>query len=235
MKRYRISDQYPVKSKRLLLTPLNAKELEAEEVRETDELLRGALSEMRRNVEQNPEEALWYTAWRITLKKSGEALGLIGFHGMPVNKTLELGINIFTEHRGNGYAQEAISALCNWSYGSTEAYFIGMLADEQNEVANHVLEKLKFYRVESPVDGMIAWELERPASSWLSFYFCIGLALGLSLGASFFGNQLTGMTIGMAAGLALGVSLDAQDRAARKRENPPKKLDATPDQPKKNK
>ena len=230
MKRYRISDQAPVKSKRLLLTPLNAKELAAEEERETDELLRGALSEMRRNVEENPEEALWYTAWRITPKKSGEALGLIGFHGMPVNKTLELGVNIFPEHRGNGYGQEAIAALCNWSYGSTEAYYVGMLADEQNVAANHVLEKLKFYRVESPVHGMIAWELERPASSWLTFYLCIGLALGLSLGASFFGSQTTGMIIGMAAGLALGASMDAQDRAARKRENPPKKLETESDQ-----
>ena len=226
MKRYRICDQKPVKSKSLILTPLDATELAAEEARETDELLRGALAEMRRKAEENPEEALWYTAWRITPKKSGEALGLIGFHGMPVNKTLELGVNIFPQHRGNGYGQEAIAALCNWSYGSTEAYFVGTLADEKNDVENHVLEKLKFYRVESPVDGMLAWELERPASSWLSFYLCIGLALGLSFGTAFFGNQLTGLIIGIAAGLALGASLDAQDRAARKRENPPKKLDA---------
>ena len=229
MKRYRICDQKPVKSKRLVLTPLDATELAAEEARETDELLRGALAEMRRNVEENPEEALWYTGWRVSLKKSGVAVGLVGFHGTPANKTLELGFNIFPEHRGNDYGQEAIEALCNWSYGSTEAYFIGTLADENNQATNHVLEKLKFYRVESPVDGMIAWELERPASSWLSFYLCIGLALGLSFGTAFFGNQLTGMVIGMAAGLALGASMDSQDRAARKRDNPPKKLESASD------
>ena len=229
MKRYRICDQSPVKSKRLLLTPLNATELATEEARETDDLMRGAISEMRRNVEENPEEALWYTAWRVSLKKGGEAIGLVGFHGMPVNKTLELGFNIFPEYRGNGYAQEAIQALCNWSYGSTEAYFVGTLADEKNDAANHVLAKLKFYRVESPVDGMIAWELERPASAWISIYLCIGLALGLSLGTSFFGNQLTGLIIGIAAGIALGASLDSQDRAARKRENPPKKLESASD------
>ncbi|MEN6635918.1 MAG: GNAT family N-acetyltransferase [Clostridiaceae bacterium] len=225
MKRYRISDQNPIKTKRLLLTPLNAKELEAEEARETDDLLRGALVEMRNNVLSDPENALWYTGWRVSLKKEGTPVGVLGFHGAPVNKTVELGFNIYPSQRGNGYGQEAIEALCNWSYGSSEGYFVSSLVDEKNDAANHVLEKLKFYRVESPVDGAIAWEQERPASAWISIYLCIGLALGMSLGSSFFGNQLTGLTIGLAAGVALGASMDAQDRAARKRENPTKKLD----------
>lgn len=229
MKRYRISDQNPIKTKRLLLTPLSAIELETEEAREKDELLRGALVEMRRNVLEFPEDALWHTGWRVSLKKEGTPVGVLGFHGAPVNKTVELGFNIFPDQRGNGYGQEAIEALCNWAFGSAEGYFISAIVDEKNDVANHVLEKLKFYRVESPVDGAIAWELERTASAWISIYLCIGLALGLSLGESFFGNQLTGLTIGLAAGLALGASMDAQDRAARKRENPPKKLDEPKD------
>ena len=229
MKRYRISDQNPIKTKRLLLTPLSAIELETEEAREKDELLRGALVEMRRNVLEFPEDALWHTGWRVSLKKEGTPVGVLGFHGAPVNKTVELGFNIFPDQRGNGYGQEAIEALCNWAFGSAEGYFISAIVDEKNDVANHVLGKLKFYRVESPVDGAIAWELERTASAWISIYLCIGLALGLSLGESFFGNQLTGLTIGLAAGLALGASMDAQDRAARKRENPPKKLDEPKD------
>ncbi|MDD4311395.1 MAG: GNAT family N-acetyltransferase [Eubacteriales bacterium] len=225
MKRYRIIDQKQIKTKQLLLTPLNADELAQEEARESDELLRGGIVEMRRNVLEHPEDALWYTGWRISLKKDGTNVGLLGFHGLPTNKTVELGLNIYPDSRGYGYGQEAIEALCNWAFGSTEGYFISVLADEKNEALNCVLKKLKFYRVESPVEGAFAWELERPASAWISFYLCIGLCLGLALGSSFFGSQLTGLTIGLAAGLALGATMDAQDRAARKRENPPVRID----------
>ena len=54
----------------------------------------------------------------------------------------------------------------------------------------------------------------------------LALAIGLALGSSFFGSQALGMTIGMAAGIALGATMDSQDRAARKREHEPRKLDA---------
>ncbi|MEA4913815.1 MAG: GNAT family N-acetyltransferase [Christensenella sp.] len=231
MKRYRISDQNLIKTKRLLLTPLSANELAQEESRESDDLLRGAIVEMRKNVLEHAEDALWYTGWRVSLKKEGTVVGLLGFHGVPVNKTIELGFNIYPDYRGQGFGQEAIRALCDWAFGSTEGYFVSVLADEKNEALNHVLEKLKFYRVESPVEGVFAWELERPASAWISFYLSIGLCLGLALGSSFFDSQLTGLTIGLAAGIALGAAMDAQDRAARKRENPPAKIDLVKEKP----
>ncbi|MPM73187.1 hypothetical protein SDC9_120163 [bioreactor metagenome] len=69
------------------------------------------------------------------------------------------------------------------------------------------------------------WELERPASAWMAVYMSIGLGLGLALGSGFFGNMISGMAVGLSAGLALGVALDSQDRAARKRDNAPKRLD----------
>ena len=47
-----------------------------------------------------------------------------------------------------------------------------------------------------------------------------------------FQNMAIGLAIGIGAGLALGSGLDAQDRAARKRANAPKKLD-TPTEEKK--
>ena len=233
MKRYRIIDQKQIKTKQLLLTPLDAAELAQEEARESDELLRGAILEMRKSVLEHPEDALWYTGWRVSLKKENTTIGLLGFHGVPTNKTVELGFHIYPDYRGQGYGQEAVQAICNWAFGSVKGYFINALADEKNDALNHMLEKLKFYRVESPVDGALAWELERPASSWISFYLSIGLCLGLALGKSFFGSQLTGMTIGLAAGIALGAAMDSQDRAARKRENPPIKIESLTEKPKK--
>lgn len=225
MRHYRINDQNPIKTKRLILTPLTAKAIAALEPEEPNELLRGALAQMRKNVAEHHDLALWHTGWQITLKKSGEAVGLLGFHGTASDQTVELGYEIRQQHRGNGYCEEAVKALCDWAFGCEGVYFISVLAGEDNAPSNHILEKLKFYRVESPVAGMNAWEMERPASAWISVYLCIGLAIGLSFGQSLFQNMAIGLAIGVGAGIALGAGLDAQDRAARKREHPPKKLD----------
>ena len=232
MRHFRISDQNPIKTKRLLLTPLNAKQLAALEAEEKDELLRGALGEMRKNVTDYYDLALWHTGWQISLRNGGQVVGLLGFHGVAVNQTVELGYEIREEFRGNGYGEEACKALCDWAFGCEGVYFISALAAEDNTASNHILEKLKFYRVQSPVSGMNAWELERPASAWMSIYMCFGLAIGLTFGQTLFQNMAIGLAIGIGAGLALGSGLDAQDRAARKRENAPKKLDAPEEQKK---
>ncbi len=232
MRHFRISDQNPIKTKRLLLTPLNAKQLAALEAEEKDELLRGALGEMRKNVTDYYDLALWHTGWQISLRNGGQVVGLLGFHGVAVNQTVELGYEIREEFRGNGYGEEACKALCDWAFGCEGVYFISALAAEDNTASNHILEKLKFYRVQSPVSGMNAWEMERPASAWMSIYMCFGLAIGLTFGQTLFQNMAIGLAIGIGAGLALGSGLDAQDRAARKRENAPKKLDAPEEQKK---
>ena len=234
MRHYRISDQNPIKTKRLLLTPLNAKQLAKLEAEETNELLRGALGEMRKNVTDYHDLALWHTGWQISLRNGGQIVGLLGFHGIAVDQTVEIGYEIREAFRGNGYGEEAVKALCDWVFGCEGVYFISALAAEDNAASNHILDKLKFYRVESPVSGMNAWELERPASAWMAVYMCFGVALGVSFGQTLFQNMAIGLAIGIGAGLALGSGLDAQDRAARKRDNAPKKLD-TPTEEKKTK
>lgn len=225
MRHYRINDQNPLKTKRLILTPLNVKQLSALEEQEQDPLLCGAIAEMRNNSAENYDQALWYTGWQITLRNGGQAVGLLGFHGTAEDRTVELGYNVKQEHRGNGYCEEAIKALCDWAFTSEGVYFISVLADETNGSSNHILEKLKFYRVESPVIGANAWELERPASAWISVYMSFGVALGLMFGQMLFSNIAIGLAIGIGAGLSLGSGLDAQDRANRKRDHAPKKLD----------
>ena len=225
MYHYRISDQTPLKTKRLIITPMNEKQIDAMLQRVTDDLIRGVLNEMRRGVSEHPVQALWYTGWEITLRQTGESVGIIGFQGVQTDKTVELGYTIFDAYCTNGYTQEAIQSLCDWAFGREDVYFVQVLANEENEDANHILETLKFYRIESPVEGQVRWELERPASAWMAIYMSIGLSIGLALGSSFYDNMMLGMVIGMGAGLALGVSLDSQDRAARKRDVAPKKLD----------
>jgi ribosomal-protein-alanine N-acetyltransferase len=226
MKRYRINEQQPLKTKRLLLTPMNEAELSEYLEHTADGFTRSAFAEMRRCVVGYPDQALWYTSWRVSLRGTGEPVGYLGFHGMPEDKTVRLGFEVLEQHRGNGYAGEAVKALCDWAFSRENAYFIQVMADESNAAANHVLEVLKFYRIESPIEGQCFWELERPASAWMAVYLSLGLCLGLALGGSVFDSQTLGISIGMCTGLALGLTMDSQDRTARKREKEPKKLDA---------
>lgn len=204
---------------------MTAKELTAYEAQQQDLSLCGSLANMRRMVEENTDQALWHTAWNITLRQTGETIGLLAFQGAPADQTVELVFEVLAAYRGNGYAQEAISSLTDWALGRDSVYFVRVFTDEASEDCNHILKKLEFYRIESPVQGKQCWELERTQTAWISVYLSIGLALGLALGSGVFGNQMTGMTVGMSAGLALGAYMDAQDRKARKREQEPIKLD----------
>jgi len=225
MKHYRLIDQNPMKTKRLLLTPMNAAELAERAESAENEPLRDAYLEMRRRVTADSDQALWNTSWRMTLRETGETLGYLGFHGAPQDKTLELGYDIPEANRTDGFATEATKALCDWAFRQENAYFIRVMTAGENTASQNILRELKFYRVESPAEGQSCWELERPASGWMAIYLCIGLSVGLALGSSLYSSQIMGMVIGMCAGLALGISLDSQDRAARKREKEPKKLD----------
>ena len=225
MKHYRLSDQTPLKTKTMLLTPMSEKELTARIEGLEDELLQDAYTEMRRRVVAYPDQALWHTSWRMSLRENGETVGYLGFHGVARDKTVELGYDVLPQHRNNGYATEATKALVEWAFGQESVYFIHAMADEANATSNHILESLKFYRVESSVEGQVLWEIERPASAWMAIYMCIGLGAGMALGTGIYGNMTLGMLIGMSAGLALGVSLDSQDRAARKRNVEPKPID----------
>ncbi|MBA4348318.1 MAG: hypothetical protein C0413_05675 [Clostridiales bacterium] len=151
MRHYRISDQNPIKTKRLIITPLTAKQLSVLEAQEEDELLRGALVEMRKNVMDDHGYALWYTGWQVSLRNGGTPIGLLGFHGPTNDQTVELNYEIKEEYRGNGYCQEAVKALTNWAFGCDGVYFISVLSAKDNGASNHILEQLKYYRVESPV------------------------------------------------------------------------------------
>ena len=225
MKHYRLNEQNPIKTKRLLLTPLNEKELAQRIAEEPDELVRSAYNEMRRCVFAYPDQALWHTYWRITLRETKQTVGYFGFLGEPKDQTVELGFDLPEEFRGEGYASEATKALCDWAFLKENVYFIRVMTAQENTVSGQMLRELKFYRIESPIEGREYWELERPASAWIAVYLCFGLSIGLALGSSFFGSQALGTVIGMAAGLVLGATMDSQDRAARKRVNEPKKLD----------
>ena len=215
--------QKPIPTKRLSLVPMTADELADAIDAQTDAHLKAAYTEMRRCVLEYPAQALWHTAWRMVHKETGETVGDLGFQGVPVDKTVEIGYGVLEAFRKQGYAAEAVHARIDWACTQPDVYYARAITDEGNLASERVLEKLKFQRILThPAaavleDGQTLWELEKPASSWMAIYMCLGLGCGGAIGSAL--NSYTiGMSIGLALGVALGVSLDGQDRERRKRE-----------------
>ena len=114
----------------------------------------------------DPSVAPWLL--RAMVRRSDRAMvGYVNFHGPPgVNDTMtagavELGWTVFPEHRRNGYATEAASALMDWAartYGITR--FISSTTPE-NAASLRVHEKLGFARTGEVVDGEVIFSLAR--------------------------------------------------------------------------
>jgi hypothetical protein len=85
--------------------------------------------------------------------------------------------------------------------------------EPDNAASQRVLEKLGFTPAGEGREGP-RFEMEKPKTSWISIYMCLGLSVGLSLGAAM-KNMGTAMSIGLCIGLALGVALDEQDKKKR--------------------
>lgn len=74
---------------------------------------------------KHPCNYLWYTNWQIILKSENKSIGSACFMKEPdEDGIVEVGYEISLEYRNNGYATEAIRALCNWalSLPSSESY-----------------------------------------------------------------------------------------------------------------
>ena len=65
----------PLKTKKLLITPMTDEELGEKIAREKEAHMSAALREMLDGCRQHPQDRDWYTGWRITLQTTGEEMG----------------------------------------------------------------------------------------------------------------------------------------------------------------
>lgn len=206
-----------IKTKRLILSPMTTEQLEVLIEKTEDDVLKAAYSEMLNGVQNHAGKEKWYTNWTISLKESGIIIGGICFKGEPnQSKTVEIGYGINDEYQGKGFATEAIKAIMEWAFSQNDCYYIQAQTDENNIASQRVLEKNEFKKLGDGTEGLL-WELEKPQSSWMSLYMCIGLSLGLCFGQMLYENSYLGMPIGMMIGVAIGAGLDAQDKKNRKK------------------
>ena len=202
-----------LKTKRLIIAPMSDTELHNLIDQTADESLKQAYGEMLAGCESHPDERLWYTAWKICLKESGEEIGSAGFKGAQTNGAVELGYGINSGFEGNGCAAEAARALIDWTFSQENVFFIEAETAPDNAASMRVLEKLNFRPDGEGTEGP-RFLLEKPASAWMPVYMCIGMSVGMCFGVSFDKIAL-GMCIGMPIGLCIGLSLDAADEKKR--------------------
>lgn len=207
-------------TKRLRIEPMTKEELQRRVAEEPDAGRKAALKRMLPNAQSVGEAAHWRTVWRIALRKTGERVGEAWLLGAPAERTVALSYGIDEARRGQGFACEAVKALCNWAF-SRGAYFVAAEAAPNNAASLRTLESCGFRCLGTGGAGE-RWEKEKPKPNWLAACLCLGLAVGCCLGATF-GRAMPGagvslgMGLGFAAGVALGAALDKRDRQARQR------------------
>ena len=84
-----------IETERLILHPIDDREMEALIARESDPELRQAYGEMLQGCRREPEKRLWYALWLIELKSEpGAVVGDLCFKGLNPNGDLELGYGL---------------------------------------------------------------------------------------------------------------------------------------------
>lgn len=134
-----------MKTERLELAPMTAEEVFSLAESCGDAELAEAYREMGDGVLKYPDQALWYTAWRIVLNKTGETVGDLCFKGLPDSGRPEIGYGILPEWEGRGYATEAVRAACSWTLSQPGVVSVEAKTEPENAASQRVLKKAGFY------------------------------------------------------------------------------------------
>lgn len=199
-----------IKTKRLIISPMSDLELGKIIAVVEDPELKKAYEEMLEGCHKDPKMRIWYTAWKICLKKTGEMVGDLGFKGTPQNHAVEIGYGICEEDQMKGYCTEAVNAVMDWACNQGQGYvcYIEAEADDENKASIRVLEKAGFKPYAIGEEGT-RYVYEKPAPRWMTIYMLFGLAIGMSVGSAL-GSLVLGMAPGMLIGMAIGAWMDVQ-------------------------
>ncbi len=110
---------------------------------QTDDVLKAAYQEMLQSCLDHPDQWKWYCLWMIELK-DGTHVGDLSFKGLNADGSVEIGYGIKEEHRGRGYATEAVNAAVTWALGQPGVTRVEAETEPDNIVSQRVLEKCGF-------------------------------------------------------------------------------------------
>lgn len=205
-----------IKTKRLILTPMEASELEQKIAQwEAGELCR-AYQEMLDGCRKDPQNRLWYTPWKIQLKNEKTEIGDLCFKGPPVKGTVEWGYGLEEPYWGQGYMTEAARVMLDWAFSQKDVYAVEAETLPENLTSQRVLTKLEFQPMGVTGAEGPRFRREKQAAQMSVVYMMLGMCCGMSLGVSL-GNMTIGMLLGMALGFLLGSIVDSHEKKYREK------------------
>lgn len=222
----------PLQNKLVSLTPLSQEETAVLAQKASDPALQALAEQALEGFRQapapsgkrsRPEPWAWHCCWRILRKQDGAELGHLAFLGPQVNGEVQLRAVISSQGQQTSTPGEkkdpltlGLQLLLDWALGQDTVYFITSWSGGEKSFWGKLLEKSEFKPLSTGEQGQL-WERERAASSWMSVYMCIGLAIGMTLGIGIFRVGGIGMYLAPAIGMMIGVWLDSNDKKLRQK------------------
>lgn len=203
------------KTKRLLLTPTPLMNLEQEVLLMEEGEERQAYQQMLDCVRKKPQDWLWYTHWKITLRQDGTAIGDLCFKGPPQKGTVEWSYDLHEAYWSPGYMTEAARVMLDWAFCQKDVYAVEAEALADNAASHRVLTELDFKPIGTRGKESSRFRREKQVAHLSMVYLMLGMCCGISLGVSA-GNISIGMLLGMAVGFVLGTVVDSIEKRHRR-------------------
>ena len=132
-----------IETERLHIYPAAKDQMQDFISEQTDAILRAAYQEMLDGCIAHPEEWNYHAIWMIE-KKDGTHIGECCFKGISPDGSAEIGYGISEEHRGRGYASEAVNAVAEWALSQHRVCRVEAEAQAGNRASIRVLQKCGF-------------------------------------------------------------------------------------------
>ena len=132
-----------IDTKRLTIYAATKEQMEAFIAAQEIDVLKAAYTEMLDGCLAHPDKWEWY-AIRMIEAKDGTHIGELCFKGIGEDGSVEIGYGIAENHRGHGYATEAVTAAVSWALAQKAVKSVTAEVDRDNIASVRVLEKSGF-------------------------------------------------------------------------------------------
>ena len=132
-----------IETKRLTIYAASKAQMETFIAAQEIDVLKAAYTEMLDGCLAHPDKWEWYAIWTIE-SKDGTHIGELCFKGIDESGSAEIGYGIVENHRGYGYATEAVSAAASWALEQKSINRVTAEVDKDNIASIRVLEKSGF-------------------------------------------------------------------------------------------
>ena len=174
-----------------------------------------AYCEMLSGCKRDPDNRIWYTPWKMTLKKDDTYIGNLSFKGPAQDNVVEIGYGILPDQEGIDYTTEAVQAMTQWAFGNADVVFVEAETEPENRASRRILEKCGFVPDGEGQEGP-RFVLEKPLTNWMAIYMLFGISIGTALGTTFDSIGI-GLSLGLCFGISIGVALDSSAKKEREK------------------